>query len=67
MLYQATKHIARRELHIRVRELYKRGTIVPEFVKTANNPADIFTKYVDKKTFLRHRATIMNLTDEVDK
>ena len=43
-----SKHILRRDLYIR--ELYDAKIVVPKYVPTAQNPADIFTKHVDRAT-----------------
>ena len=37
-----------------LRELKENGTIRVQWIPSGNNPSDIFTKNVDKETFLRH-------------
>ena len=54
-----SKHILRRDLHIR--ELCEAGIIEPKLIPTAKNPADIFTKHVDRATFQKHCKTIFNI------
>ena len=59
MHHAKSKHIIRRDLYIR--ELADAGIIEPKLIKTANNPADIFTKHVDRVPFQKHCATIYNI------
>ena len=54
-----SKHILRRDLYIR--ELYDAKIVAPKYVATAQNPADIFTKHVDRATFQRHCKIIFNM------
>ena len=54
-----SKHILRRDLYIR--ELCDAGIIEPKLIKTDKNPADIFTKHVDRVPFQKHCATIYNI------
>ena len=57
---ERTKHIERR--HFKIRELVEEAAIHVKYVASYNNIADIFTKPLDKKTFLSLRAKLMNLT-----
>ena len=57
VLHASTKHIKRRELYIR--DLVLDGTILPKYVKTADNMADIFTKPLARQSFQKHRAALM--------
>ena len=59
MHHAKSKHILRRDLHIR--ELCEAGIIEPKLIPTAKNPADIFTKHVDRTTFQKHCKTIFNI------
>ena len=53
------RHIHRRHLHLR--ELIATGEVVPKYVKSDDNTADIFTKPLSKSLFLKHRATLLNM------
>ena len=57
-----TKHIERR--YLKIRELVQDAAIRVEFVSTADNVADIFTKPLEKKLFVKHRAKLLNLPRE---
>ena len=52
-----TKHFERWVSY--ARDLYQRGIIRIKHIGTDNMHADIFTKPLDKTTFLRHRAQLM--------
>ena len=54
-----SRHVDRR--FFKVRELEALGIVKVEHVPTALNRADVLTKAVDKETFLRHRASLMNV------
>ena len=54
-----TKHIERR--HLKIRELVEEAKIAVKHVTSANNVADIFTKPLDKSTFKKLRAMVLNL------
>ena len=41
-----------------LRELKKDGVIRVQWIPTGENPSDIFTKNVDRQTFLKHVKTI---------
>ena len=47
------KHISLREHYLR--ELVKSGEIYPEYISTAENPADLFTKALGTVKFRQHR------------
>ena len=53
-----TKHIERR--HFKIRELVEEATIRVKFVASSDNIADIFTKPLEKKEFLKLRAKLLN-------
>ena len=53
-----SRHIERKVL--KMKELRVRGIVKVVLVPTAENEADLLTKVLDTKTFLRHRAAIMN-------
>ena len=55
-----TRHI-RIEFHF-IRDAIHRKDISVEYVESAANPADIFTKPLKTAAFQRHRATVLNLT-----
>ena len=57
--HSKSKHILRRELHIR--ELYQRGAVDIKYVKRAENLADIFTKHLDRVSFQKHRDNLMEI------
>ena len=57
-----TKHIDVR-LHF-VRELKEKNKIRVEKVHTSKNPADMFTKNLDRETFVKHRNHIYEIADE---
>ena len=42
-----------------IRDLKSRGVLQPKDINTEDNPADIFTKALDKQKFLKFRAMIM--------
>jgi hypothetical protein len=54
-----TRHI-RIEFHF-IRDAIRRKDVAVEYVESAANPADIFTKPLKTSAFQRHRATILNL------
>ena len=56
---QNSRHIDRKLF--KMRELRGAGVTSVAHVETKLNPADIFTKIVDRQTFERHRATILGL------
>jgi hypothetical protein len=58
-LNKQTKHIAIR-YHF-VREIVQSERASLQYVRTLDNPADIFTKSVSKDTLLKHTKRIMNL------
>ena len=43
-----------------LRELKEDGVIRVQWIPTGENPSDIFTKNVDRQTFLKHVKTICN-------
>ena len=47
-----TKHMDCRIMFLR--ELKENGTIRVQWIPSGSNPSDIFTKNVDKQTFLKH-------------
>ena len=53
-----TKHIERR--HLKLRELVQEATVNVKYVASQDNVADIFTKSLDKKEFLKLRAKLLN-------
>ena len=57
--HSKSKHILRRELHIR--ELYQRKIVDIKHVKSADNLADIFTKHLDRAAFQRHRDNLLTM------
>ena len=57
--HSKSKHILRRELHIR--ELYQRGDVDIKYVKSAENLADVFTKHLDRVSFQKHRDNLMEI------
>ena len=54
-----TRHITRRELVVREREV--QGDLVVEKVPTEDNLADMFTKALDRIPFEKLRGLVMNL------
>ena len=56
---KATKHIARRELIVREREV--EGELVVAKVDTKSNLADMFTKVLDRVPFEHLRRQVMNV------
>ena len=56
--HRRTKHIERR--HFYVRDMVENQELQVPFVPTAENPADFFTKPLDKKKFHYFRAKLMN-------
>ena len=52
-----TRHI-RVEFHF-IRDAIQRGDLLVEYVSSASNPADMFTKPLNSSTFIHHRSTIM--------
>ena len=46
------------------REQYLNLISVPEWIETASQVADVFTKALDKTTFLRFRALLLNVPYE---
>ena len=44
-----------------MRELRGAGHVIVDLIPTEDNPADIFTKVLDKTPFERHRKMVMNL------
>ena len=50
---------------LKMRELNTNRQVRVKHIPTADNPADMFTKYLDNQTFARHRATVMNLAAHV--
>lgn len=57
--HSKSKHILRRELHIR--ELYQRGDVDIKYVKSAENLADVFTKHLDRVSFQKHRDNLVEI------
>ena len=53
-----TKHIERR--HLKIRELVEDAAIRVKFIGSTDNVADIFTKPLEKKEFLKLRAKLLN-------
>ena len=58
VMHDKSRHILRRELHIR--ELVDRGVVQGKYIKSAKNPSDIFTKYLEKGIFNIHCDKIFN-------
>ena len=56
---KSLKHVARR--HFFVRELVQNGKLNVTYISTDDNVADIFTKPLDKTTFLKFRAGLLHL------
>ena len=54
-----TKHIERR--HLKIRELVLDAILRVQYVASKDNIADIFTKPLDKKTFIPLRTKLLNL------
>jgi hypothetical protein len=48
-----------------IKELYNLGIITPDYVDTIDNRADIFTKAVSAKVFIRLHHTVLGLESEV--
>ena len=46
--------------HLKVRELVEEAAIRVKYIATSDNVADIFTKPLEKKEFLKLRAKLMN-------
>ena len=57
--HSKSKHILRRELHIR--ELYQRKIVDIKHVKSADNLADISTKHLDRAAFQWHRDNLVTM------
>ena len=57
VLHSRSKHIARREFHIR--ELIDNGDLKVSWVKSENNRADSLTKPLPRAPFQRHRAILL--------
>jgi hypothetical protein len=55
---QHTRHIDRKLF--KMRELRGAGVAQVKMVPTADNPADIFTKILDRQPFEKHRSTVLN-------
>ena len=53
-----TKHMDCRIMFLR--ELKEDGVIRVQWIPTGESPSDIFTKNVDRQTFLKHVKTICN-------
>ena len=53
-----TKHIKRR--HLKIRELVEEMTVMPEFVPTDENPADLMSKPLGRAKFEKFRRMILN-------
>ena len=51
-----TKHMDCRIMFLR--ELKEEGVIRVQWISTTENPADIYTKNLDTKTFLKHVKTV---------
>ena len=56
---ERTKHIERR--HLKIRELVLDAILRVQYVASKDNIADIFTKPLDKKTFITLRTKLLNL------
>ena len=56
------RYVQRR--HFFIRDMVEKLEITVPYVHTDDNASDIFTKFVDPKTFKKHRATLMNLKPE---
>ena len=54
-----SRHVDRR--YFKVRELCFRGELRAEQINTKVNSSDIFTKPLDRETFERHRARLLNM------
>ena len=61
--FNRMKHVARR--HFFIRECVENGRIVVPYVRSADNPADFFTKPLPFTTFSQFRSRIMNVPDHV--
>ena len=59
--HASSKHIRRRELFIR--DLVSDKVIVPVYIKTEENTADIFTKPLARKAFQKHRAVLLGIAE----
>ena len=57
--FHETKHIERR--HLKIRELVLDAILRVQYVASKDNIADIFTKPLDKKTFITLRTKLLNL------
>ena len=54
-----TRHIERR--HLKIRELVQRSIIDTQWIKTDDNVADIFTKYLGRDKFKKFRDQLLNM------
>ncbi|MED6336515.1 MAG: reverse transcriptase domain-containing protein [Actinomycetota bacterium] len=54
-----TRHIERR--HLKIRELVQRSIIDTKWIKTDDNVADIFTKYLGRDKFKKFRSELLNM------
>ena len=54
-----TRHIERR--HLKIRELVQRSIIDTQWIKTDDNVADIFTKYLGRDKFKKFRSELLNM------
>ena len=59
LVNERTKHIERR--HFKIRELVLDAILRIQYIASADNIADIFTKPLDKKSFLPLRTKLLNL------
>jgi hypothetical protein len=59
---QNSRHIDRKLF--KMRELRGLGVVTVAHVPTAENPADLFTKVLDKQPFDKHRKTVHNLSGD---
>ncbi len=58
-LAQNSRHINRKLF--KMRELQASGLVTVSHIPTESNPADLFTKVLDKRPFEKHRKFMMNL------
>ena len=55
---QNSRHVDRKMF--KMRELRGAGVVQVNYVPTAENPADLFTKILGRQVFEKHRATVLN-------
>ena len=55
---QNSRHVDRKMF--KMRELRGAGVVQVNYVPTAENPADLFTKILGRQVFEKHRGTVLN-------